>query len=419
MQNKIDYEKKYCQKQAIIFNAFNQIITNTITGDIMILFLTDILLFKTSDITFIVSLIPLLSIIRIPLIFIFRGGDKIKMIKVSVVIKSVLVSILCFFPSNLIDISKYILLIVIYQIAVEFGVGICWQPLMRIITSNNDRGRFFSRMRFVFMMLNSIYVFIISVFIGDVMREEQYKILLGISLFGLLLQLYSINKIGKKHIIQKSEPSKTKNKSIIHQIKDNKKIFWALLLELMFLCAGFTLNVVYLKTVLGYSSRLVSLYITINNLGGTLLLPIIGKLLDTDYKRGSKYISILYVIYLALLLCLPVYEKSNLMNIVIIVPFAVFSGIIVAGVYLLMTILQHGLIKYSEDSFIVLNLYQMIVYVASFLITNILGSIILKAEIIKIYVASLAFDLYKIVNIILITICILVVSVVIKKIKLV
>ncbi len=35
----VNSEKRYCQKQAIIFNSFNQIITNTLAGDIMLLLL--------------------------------------------------------------------------------------------------------------------------------------------------------------------------------------------------------------------------------------------------------------------------------------------------------------------------------------------------------------------------------------------
>lgn len=65
----VNSEKKYCQKQAIIFNSFNQIITNTLAGDIMVLFLTDILLFKTVNITFIISLIPLIGLVSHAIIY--------------------------------------------------------------------------------------------------------------------------------------------------------------------------------------------------------------------------------------------------------------------------------------------------------------------------------------------------------------
>ena len=71
----------YCQNQAVLFNSVNQMITNTITGDIMVLFLTDVLRFRTLDITFIISLLPLISIIRMPVIIFMREKIMLRRFK--------------------------------------------------------------------------------------------------------------------------------------------------------------------------------------------------------------------------------------------------------------------------------------------------------------------------------------------------
>lgn len=410
-------EKKYCQKQAIIFNSFNQIITNTIVGDIMVLFLTDVLLFETINITFILSLIPLISIVRLPLIFILMGSNKITMIKTSIIIKIILVITLLLVPWNFLSFWRYTALIIIYQIAVEFGVGICWQPLLREITTAKDRGKFFSNMRFVFMMLNSIYVFLLSVFVGNAMSSQQYRVLLGVSLFGMLLQYYAIKKIGKKQIIKENDNLKRIDKPIKEQIKENRIMVWPLILDLLFLTVGFTLNVVYLKTVLGYSSKLVSLYITLNNLGGTLLLPIIGRVLDRSYKKASNYICGLYLVYLLVLICIPVYTPDHGMQVLLLIMLALLSGVIASSAYLLMTVLQHKLVKSGEDTFIILNLYQIIMYLSTFAVTNIMGVVISKAAgnpLLSTHQVSL--DLFKVINTILILICVAAVKIVIKKI---
>lgn len=394
----------YCQTQAIIFNSFNQIITNTLTGDIMVLFLADVLLFKTTDITFILSLIPLISIIRLPLIFLMRGIDYIKAIKYSVIVKICFVIALLLIPLNHMSFYKYSILILIYQIAVEFGVGICWQPLMREITTTRDRGSFFGKMRFCFMMLNSLYVFLISVFIGESLTERQYKILLLVCLVGLLIQYYAIRKlaIGKNFSLQNC----TVNKSIKRLLYENRAIVRVLLLDLIFLCAGVTLNVVYLKNALMYSSKVVSLYITIFNLSSTFLLPFIGQMLDKNYKKGISYICFVYVFYLIVLLCLPANNNKSFVIIFPTILYAILSGIISSGVYLIMTILQHGCITHSGDSFVVLNIYQMIIYISTFFVTNIMGYVITWTKNTQFSICFLNFDLFKLINMIAIVCCV-------------
>jgi hypothetical protein len=398
----VNREKRYCQKQAIIFNSFNQIITNTLTGDIMVLFLTDILLFKIVNITFIISLIPLVALVRLPLIFVFRGWSKVKMIEISIIVKVIFVVVLLSVPWNLLGVWNYTALIIIYQISTEYGVGICWQPLMREITTISDRGQFFSRMRFVFMSLNTIFVFLLAFFVGDVMSIIQYKALLYVSLFGLTLQFYAIRKISRKQNIINNNNGNKISKPFLQQISDNKKILWALILDLLFLCIGFTLNVVYLKTVLGYSSKLVSLYITLYNLGGTLLLPLMGRVLDRNLQKGSRYICRLYLIYMVVLIMLPVNLSGSIINVVFITIFSLLSGVIASGVYLMMTILQHSFVK-TEDSFLVLNLYQIIIFAAAFVSTNVFGSIINYARHDRISMTFLfSLDIFKCVYVFLI-----------------
>ena len=405
----------YCQNQAVLFNSVNQMITNTITGDIMVLFLTDVLRFRTLDITFIISLLPLISIIRMPVIIFMRGKNYVAAIQTGIIIKMLFVTTIIFVPLDFLGVCRYSALLVIYQTAVEFGVGVCWQPLMREITTVYDRGVFFGRMRFIFMTVNSVYVFLISLFIKDSLSELQYKLLLCICLAGLMIQFYAICKMGKAR--EAAHQGEKKNRrSIKEQVISNKKILWPLLLDLVFLCAGVTLNVVYLKSALLYSSRLVSVYITIFNLSSTLMLPFMGRLADRDYKKGFSYICLIYVLYLMTLISLP-RNSQVLFAAIWVIVYAVLSGIISSSVYLLMTILQHGSIKKSEDSFVILNFYQMFVYIATFLITNIMGQFLEWSEEMKLSFRMIDIDIFKAVNAMIIVCCILVVKLIVPKIS--
>ena len=95
---------------------------------------------------------------------------------------------------------------------------------------------------------------------------------------------------------------------------------------------------------------------------------------------------------------------GNILNISFIFAFALISGIIASGVYLLMTMIQHSLVK-IKDSFMVLNLYQIVVYVATFIITNILGAVISSAATDRIpIIYCFSIDLFKVVIIITILI---------------
>lgn len=234
-------------------------------------------------------------------------------------------------------------------------------------------------------------------------------------IFGLLLQFYTIRKISRKQIIIANNEGHKISRPLLQQLSDNKKILWALILDLLFLCIGFTLNVVYLKTVLGYSSKLVSLYLTLNNLGGTLFLPFMGRILDRNLQKGNRYICRLYLIYMVVLVMLPVYVSGSMINVVFITIFSLLSGVIASGVYLMMTILQHSLVK-TEDSFMVLNLYQIIIYVVAFVSTNVFGSIINYAghdRISMIYLFSL--DIFKCVYAFLILSSVVIVKIVFNK----
>jgi len=154
--------------------------------------------------------------------------------------------------------------------------------------------------------------------------------------------------------------------------------------------------------VLGYSSKLVSLYITLYNLGGTLLLPLMGRVLDRSLQKGSRFICRLYLIYMVVLIMLPINLSGSIINVVFITIFSLLSGVIASGVYLMMTILQHSLVK-TEDSFLVLNLYQIIIFAAAFVSTNVFGSIINYARHDRISMTFLfSLDIFKCVYVFLI-----------------
>lgn len=394
-------DKKLGQKYAIIFNSCNQMITMTITGDIMVLFLTDILRFSVTDITFVMSIIPLVALIRLPLLFAFKKTDKTKMIMMSIFIKMLVVIALLLTPWDGNDFSVFALLILMYQVSTEFGVGICWQPLLREITDNEDRGSFFAKMRFVFMLITSIYTFSVSVFITDKIQGHQYRILLLLVFLGLLLQLYGLFKLRSTETVKKLKFSlyekRGKQDSIIEQLRMNKNIVWIFILEIVFTFMGLTLMVVYLSTVMNFPSNLLSMYIALNTASATIVLLVLGRIFDKYVFKIIKSINIFYFVYLVAFLTFFPYAQGRRAALTLL-GLALLTGGITSCVNLLLTVLQHRLIRDSRHSFMILNLYQILIYVSSFGIINFLGHIISSADMFVFFVADLIYlDLYKII----------------------
>lgn len=397
-------QNDYLQRQAILFNSFNQIITNTLTGDIMVLFLTDVLFFKSQNITLLLSLIPLVCLIRLPLIFLMKKNNYIKAIQKSLIIKLCFVAVLLLMPLKLLSFGSFFALILIYRLAVEYGVGICWQPLMREITDKKNRGSFFGKMRFCFMTLNSLYVFFLSFFIKDALSERQYKLLLLVCLLGLFIQYYAIGRLSAAKTFSSQVKVKHK-KSIRDLVKENPCLRLLFLLEFLFLWAGVSLNVVYLKSALTYSSKAASVYITVFHLSSTLLLPFAGKVLDKNYRKGLSYICTLYLFYLLSLFCLPPFMGNRLSTILSLLFYALVSGMISSGIYLLTTLLQHACIRSGEDSFVLLNGYQMLLYIASFLVTNFMGFVITWAKSFRFSLLFISLDAFRLTHLIAVLVC--------------
>ena len=70
-----------------------------------------------------------------------------------------------------------------------------------------------------------------------------------------------------------------------------------------------------------------------------------------------------------------------------------------------MTILQHGCITDSGDSFVVLNIYQIIVYISTFFVTNFMGYIITWTNNTHFSISFFNFDSFKIINMVAIFCC--------------
>ncbi len=397
-------QMRISQKNAIYFNTFNQIIMITLTGDVMVLFVSDVLNFSSETITFLLSLIPFVALVRLPLISILNNFSWNDLIKKSVIIKILCVLAILFIPTSNMNKYIFICIILVYRISAEFGGGMCWQPLMRAITDDKNRGEFFGKMRFVFKILTSVYLLGINIFIGKNISEKNYHILLAIALLGLLIQLFTIGKIRapKENKVDDRESTKMSLKEVILKYyKPREDLFKALILHSIFIFVGFKVNVLYFKSILHYSSKIVSIYISLFTISGIFILPIIGKKVDNNINKSVNLTVLLYVLYGIVLLLLP-YNDNNYFVLIGVVLLGGIAGVIISTSSLVVTVLFHKAIKDLNQSFAIINIYQLILYVVMFLSINFLGFMVSNSANMSFNVSFFKFDLYRLVYMLLI-----------------
>ena len=115
--------KKSYQSSMVGLNLSNQIVSITITGDFMILFMSQILSFSDLQNSWLITMLPIIALVRIPLSYLMRRKNLLDLMRWSILSKLCLLGILVVIPYESVTFSIYALFLVLYQIAVELGFG--------------------------------------------------------------------------------------------------------------------------------------------------------------------------------------------------------------------------------------------------------------------------------------------------------
>ena len=133
--------KKSYQSSMVGLNLSNQIVSITITGDFMILFMSQILSFSDLQNSWLITTLPIIALIRIPLSYLMRRKNLLDLMRWSILSKLCLLGILVVIPYESVTFSIYALFLVLYQIAVELGFGLAWNPLILLLTEEKVRAK--------------------------------------------------------------------------------------------------------------------------------------------------------------------------------------------------------------------------------------------------------------------------------------
>ncbi len=341
-----------------------------VAGPMMMLFATDVLDMSAKRIGAIVALMPLMSLLRLPLISHVRRLGKGRVMLASDILRTLMVVTLLLLPFNLLSFPLYVALLVFYSMCQQVGLGAIWQPLLRDITTNQDRGRFFARMRFWFTLVSSITIAAIAAFIGESISGPQYKILLLLATIGFINRIYwgrQIPEVPPENETERSETAGDSIKAFWKTIRTSPLMRLPVILVILFTFCNVPVYVVYLRKVLLIPSDVISLFTLFLSIGGVLTFFLWGRIADAIGFR-SMLMGLLIIAILAAplqLLLAPAgadigFADRDLMTHGVLMLIGLITGAVMAGIGIAMTSIQHYYTS-SRDSLEAMNIYQILV----------------------------------------------------------
>ncbi len=388
--------KKTYQSSIIGLSLSNQIISITITGDFMILFMSQILGFSDLQNSWLITMLPIIALVRIPLSYLMRRKNLLDLMRWSVLAKFCLLGVLIIIPYERVTFSIYTVFLVLYQITVELGFGLAWNPLILLVTEEKSRAKFLSHLG-LFQLITSFYTLLISLCIGKELTALYYRWLLGIALVSLILQFILLKQLQNDyHLFQNHQETgrmdwKLLKKQVWHHLR-------ILLLDSLILYVTLTMNVLYMVQVLHLSAKLVSLYSSMSLLGNVLALALAGPCFE---KKRSLFFTILLVITgceILLIFLLP--HDAASYTVFWSIGWGLLNGAVGALWGLYISLVKHQ--AASPSPFTIWNIYQGIAYLVSVLVFYLSGNLVHLAS------SSSELDPYRLVLITCLSICILI-----------
>ena len=388
--------KKSYQSSIVGLSLSNQIISITITGDFMILFMSQILAFSDLQNSWLITMLPIIALVRIPLSYLMRRKNLLDLMRWSVLAKFCLLGILIVIPYERVTFSIYTVFLVLYQITVELGFGLAWNPLILLITDEKSRAKFLSHLG-LFQLVTSFYTLLISFCIGKELTSFHYRCLLGVALVSLILQFILLKQLQTDyHLFHNHQETGRMDWQIL------KKQIWhhlrILLLDSLILYVTLTMNVLYMVQVLHLSANLVSLYSSMSLLGNVLALALAGPCFE---KKRSLFFTILLVMTgceILLIFFLP--HDAASYTVFWSVGWGVLNGAVGALWGLYISLVKHQ--AASPSPFTIWNIYQGIAYLVSVFVFYLSGNLVHLSS------SSSEYDPYRLVLIACLSVCILI-----------
>jgi len=276
--------RKKGQKAALLANLFTSLNQYIVHGAFMMLYANDVLGLHPKNISKILAIVPLIALLRIPFLRTIQNFGRIRVLLAADAIRFGVLLALILIPARSLPFPLYLTLLVLFAGALQIGSGSVWQPLLNDITTNTDRGRFFSRMRFCFTLLTTAVNGLLPFLVGAAITERQYKYILLIPLLGLIHRFYWVRKIPEfapSAGPNPNNPTHSSLKELWHIFRTSALLKRPLFIVILLKFSLFPLFVVYLRQMLSLPSNLTTLYTFVMMSGSAISLLFWGRIADT------------------------------------------------------------------------------------------------------------------------------------------
>lgn len=357
------------QRHILRSNLFFGATEFIVAGSMMLLYANDVLHFSASRIAAVLSMTPLLAVLRFLFLPLSRRMGFVPNLLAFGLLRVGLIGVIAATPARHLTYPLFISLILLYGLATQLGFGTVWQPMIRQVTNRDERGDFFSRMRFSFSTITVLVSILASIFIGSSITEIQYKGLLALAMAGQLNHVFWLWRMPKGIAEAPAAPANARGvwKSIVAALRSSRLLRRPLVIPILLAFAGLPLFVLYLRTVINVPSNLIAWYLVAANVAATLSFLFWGRVADTV---GFKPMLIgLQIISMALapliLLVTPLAPGAalagpKLFSLAALFVSGTLAGSLGAGLGIVMTNILHYYVRRSE-ALEAMNLYALAV----------------------------------------------------------
>ncbi|MBI3986253.1 MAG: MFS transporter [Lentisphaerae bacterium] len=356
------------QRKAVFANLFGHANEFIVAGTMMMLYANDVLLFSPRKIATILALMPLFVLFRFFFLSAFDRIGYVRVLRATGMVRIAAVLTLIALPSAWTTYPVFLALILLYTGSNQIGSGTVWQPILRNITTDDDRGSFFARMRFAFTAVGMLLTLAITGLIGSQITEPQFKILLGVALIGLLNQQYWFSRFSSAG----ETPASARQASLRHVwqvLRRSPLLRRPLVITALMVAGGFPLMSIYFRQMLHIPSDILTLQAMAVLFGMALSFLLWGKVADTVGFRpmliGLLIMAILITPLYLFITPFPEVVASwhalglrHWCSVGILMLIALISGAVAAGAGIATTAIQHHHVR-ADDALEAMNLYSM------------------------------------------------------------
>ena len=365
-------QRSHAQRNVLLSSLLGPITFNILAGQYMMLFASDVLKFDPLSIATIFALVPLVSILRIAAVRHVRRFGRIRTFISGRIIQVVVVVILLTLPYAHLSLTLLTVLLMIFLAARELGINLVWPSLIRDITTTRNRGRYLGRLQFSFSITTLLISGAIIVVVGATITQEQYRILLGIALIGLVNSCFWIRRIPDRAEADTASLNEetVRRRSFFYILRHSSLLRLPLLVSLLSIAASLPLAIVYFRQVLEVPANLVTIYIFTITLGQVLFFYIWGQMADTiGFRPMLIGLLSLTAVTTPIIFFVPPFpgvgfswstlSPETLMGTGALLLLGLSNGILTSGILTVATSIQHYHVR-PEESLEAMNIFSVV-----------------------------------------------------------